>query len=283
MQKQHLFGWMNKRVCLKSSQFEISPVQNFDTAISEIIEHPRYDDWLEMPSGCTRFELPATHYLEVDSTAINDNLASLLISVFGFLDGLNLKLCGEGHLHRTPHQLGTLVEFIPSGKDVEKVLDLVIAFHQKHIFQPQVISLMIAAVHWYLTSQSYTHHFEQFAWQYTVLENLVKLASTLTKRKFTDSRLSELAGYYKVNLHVAFGDSEIAAKNAKALVQCRNKLMHEALWCDQPIGYAVSQKSYSMLRSLRRFNSQLILASLEVKCRFLEADDDRQTWPLAVL
>jgi hypothetical protein len=282
MQKQHRFGWMNKKVHIKSSQFEISPLHEFDVAISEVIEHPKCDAWLEMPSGCNRFELPASHYLEVDSTAINDDLAILLISVFGFLHGLNLKPCGVGHLHRTPHLPGTLVEFVPSYRDIEKVLKVVIEFYQRYSSQPETISLMMAAIHWYLTSQSYNHHFEQFAWQYAVLENAIKIASKLSKRKFADSRLSELAAYYNVNLHVAFADPEISAKNAKALVECRNKLMHEALWCDHPIGYTVSQKSYAMLRSLIRFNSQLILAILGVKCRFLEADDDRQRWPLSV-
>jgi hypothetical protein len=281
LQKQHLFGWLEKPVSLKSTQFSIAPVKNFDEAAQAISEHPSRDAWLEMPSGCVRFELPPTHYIEVDSNT-NDDLAILLISVFGFLHGLNFKPCGAGHLHRTPRHPTTLVEFSPSPEDAEKVLKKVLEFYGAHGSKPKVMPMMIAALHWYLTSQSYDHHFEQFAWQYTVLENLHKLARIID-HKFSDGRIAALARHYKVNLHIAFSDADIPQRNTKALVECRNQLIHEALWCDQPIGYAVSQASYAMLRSLKRFNSQLILASLGVKCRFLEADDDRLLRPLAVL
>jgi len=282
LQKQHLFGWLEKPLSLKSTQFEISPVTHFDDAINIISEHPTHDAWFEMPPSSIRFELPSTHYLEVDSNTITDDLAILLISVLGFLQGLNLKPYGVGHLHRTPRQSRTLVEFSPSLDEVENVLRTVLIFYANHGSKPDVMSLMNAALHWYMTSQSYDHHFEQFAWQYTVLDNLHKLASKID-RKFSDGRIAALARYYGVNLHIAFSDPDIPQKNTKALTDCRNKLIHEALWCNQPIGYAVSQTSYAILRSLRRFNSQLILASLGVKCRFLEADDDRQLWPLAVL
>jgi hypothetical protein len=140
IQKQHRFGWMNNPVSLKSSQFEISPLTNFAGAISQVIEHPRYGDWLEMPQGFDRFELPATHYLEADSTIINNDFATLLISVFGFLHGLNLKPCGVGHLHRTPHKR-TLVEFIPSSKELENVLNIVIEFYHNNGSKPDVIPL----------------------------------------------------------------------------------------------------------------------------------------------
>ena len=248
MQKQHRFGWINKRVCLKSGEFNISPLQDFDVAIREVIEHPRCDAWLEMPPGCNRFELPPTHSLEVDSVAINDNLASLLISLFGFLHGLNLKPSGVGHLHRTPHQPGTLVKFMPSHKDIEKALKVVIEFYQRHSSQPEVISLMVAAIHWYLTSQAYHHHFEQFAWQYTVLENVIKTASKKKKAQVYRQQALGIGRFLQCEIAYRFCRCQIVVKNAKALVECRNKLMHEALWCDQPIGYTVNQKSYAMLR-----------------------------------
>ena len=179
---------------LKSTQFEISPVKNFDEAINAISDHPARDAWLEMPPGCIRFELPSTHYLEANPNTINDDLAILLISVFGFLYGLNLKPCGVGHLHRTPRQRGTLVEFTPSPGDAKDVLAIVLDFYASHGSKPEVMTLMKAALHWYLTSQSYDHHFEQFAWQYTVLENLHKLASKIN-HKFSDGRIRALANF----------------------------------------------------------------------------------------
>jgi hypothetical protein len=94
LKKQHLFGFIEHRLCIESTQFEISPVKNFEEAIASISEHPARDAWLEMPPSYIRFELPSTHYLEADSNTINDDLAILLLSVFGFLHGLNLKPCG---------------------------------------------------------------------------------------------------------------------------------------------------------------------------------------------
>jgi hypothetical protein len=295
------FGWMEQPETVTLPQFEISPLQGFDAAVSEVVQSNSVDDeWLEMPvqpkqgspvlCPVARVEWPPTHYLDADTSVISQELALLLISVFGFLHGLKLNPCGTGHLHRTPRRPGTLVEFAVRRADVERALTKVINFHRLHAAIPEAVALMTAALHWYLTSQSYDHHFEKFVWQYTVLDNLHRLAF-LTNPEYRqipdgqahDQRPVNLAHHYGITLHRAFSDRNVVEPNAKVLARHRNQLIHEARWLGQPLGYAADAGSYAVLRSLTRFNSQLILATLGIECRFLTADDDRQRWELGVI
>jgi hypothetical protein len=296
------FGWLERPERVRSPNFEISPLECFDAAVSEVVRSASADDeWLEMPiepkpgssvlRPVARVEWPCTHYLEADPSVISRELAFLLISVFGFLHGLKLNPGGMGHLHRTPRKPGTLVEFVPIGKDVEKGLAAVINFYSCHASTaPEAIALMTAALHWYLTSQSYDHHFEKFAWQYTVLDNIHRLTlmidpeyQKLAGRQRHKHRPVNLADRYHITLPRAFTDPGIARPNANVLAQHRNQLFHEARWIGQPLGYAADAGSYAVLRSLSRFNSQLILGTLGIECAFLKADDDRQIWPLSVI
>lgn len=289
---RHLFGWTEKRLSVSLPQLEIVPHEDFDEAVSTVVESSLIDDnWLKMPVGQKRIEWPCTHCLKADPTVISNDLAVLLISVFGFLHGLKFTPDGIGHLHKTPRTCGTLVDFIPRSKDVEKALSIVIDFYTRHISNQEIISLTTAALHWYMTSQSYDHHFEKFAWQYIVLDNIHKLTSLICPiyRKQGqghghghDQRPVNLAKHYEVKLHVAFSDQANPKPNAKVLARYRNQLIHEARWLNEPLGYKVDSSSHAVMQSLIRFNSQLILASLGIKCEFLKADYDRQRWGLDV-
>jgi hypothetical protein len=279
---RHLFGWMEERVCVTSRDFSISPVSGFDAAVCEGIKFYAVDnDWFDTKEVPKRFELPVTHELTVDPT-IDDHLAHLLISVFGFLHGLKLNPEGIGYLHKTPRKLGKLVNFtVPGANEIRKCLNAVISFYTDNISKdPEIIELMIAGLHWYLTSQSYDHDFEKFAWQYSVLDNIHRLKCLsdskyrkITKGKGHPQRPVSLHSRYGVVLHRAFS-KPVGNGNAKALAKYRNQLIHEARWIDRPLGYAVGRESHYLTLALTQFNSQLILQSLGIKCRFSKLDAD---------
>ena len=279
--RTHPFGWIEEPLSVRSSDFEISPMDDFDAAVSDgIIFFAKDDEWFDTTAVPKRFELPLTHKLTVDPSVINIQLAHLLISVFGFLHGLKLNPEEIGHLHKTPRRMGRLSNFtLPAINEVKKCLEGVIDFYNSHIMMnPNAIKLMEAGLHWHLTSQSYEHDFEIFCWQYMVLDNIHKVKCLIDpdyqkkmKRKGHAQRPVQLASRYGIVLHQAFSDCP-PKKNAEALREHRNKLIHEAQWANRPLGYTVDRKSHDLTIALTWFNSQLILESLGIKCKFLSVD-----------
>jgi len=279
--RTHPFGWIEEPLSVGSSDFEISPVDDFHAAVSDGIKFfARDDEWFDTIAVPKRFELPLTHKLTVDPSVINGQLAHLLISVFGFLHGLKLNPEEIGHLHKTPRKIGKLSNFtLPNANEVKKCLESVITFYTNHTTtKPKAIKLMEAALHWHLTSLSYEHDFELFCWQYMVLDNIHKLKCLIDpeyqkkmSRKGHAQRPVQLACRYGIVLHQAFSDFPLK-KNAEALKEHRNKLIHEAQWANQPLGHTVDRKSHEMTIALTWFNSQLILESIGIKCKFLSVD-----------
>ncbi len=141
-----------------------------------------------------RFELPVTHVLSIPGRPQDRQLGEFMVLVLGFLHGLRFTIEGDGHLFRTPHREGTLVNFRPAYGKRTHVGPLPeygeIRFRAEHAEAIRCMEtalatwdelddpkrkLLFAAIHWYLVGQSYPHQFEQFNWQHSVLDNLYNL------------------------------------------------------------------------------------------------------------
>lgn len=283
--ENNAFGWIEEPWSYQNQQISIRPVENFP----QWVGHVTYtgissDDWIYPPivqrmdqnvAGPTvRFMLPSTHYLSIDPALDRPEMADFLILSLGFLLGLNLKPAGLGHLHRTARRMGYLVNFVPVGQDLEYAVNRVIRFFHMHEHHPDILSLATAALHWYLTSQSYHHSFEMFTFQYSVLDCVHKLSETLhsqyrgLEQKGHSQRPVRLSSFYRIPIPPPFGDPSVATPNAIGLAATRNELVHEARWLGQPLGYTADSRSWEMLMHLRHFNSQLILGVLGIECEF---------------
>jgi len=187
---RYALSWIEQEWSYKAANFAIFPVERHSQSVHEVMAYGNISpNWIYPPQverayrdalgPSIMFMLPPTHYISFVA-AINDSeLSDFAISALGFLLGLNLKPSGMGHLHRTPRVMGTLVNFVDMGRDLEKAMNCVISFLQEHKASPGVVPLMSAAIHWYLTSQSYHHAFEQFLFQYSVLDNIHRVTMLL--------------------------------------------------------------------------------------------------------
>ena len=296
---KYAFGWIGEPWSYKTSEFEVSPVENFALAVSEVANTGIASaDWIYPPivqradqhvaGPSLRFMLRPTHYLIIDPKVDRLAMSDFLITALGFFLGLKLNPTGIGHIVRTPRRKGYLVNFTNVGKDLERAMRHVITFFHAHENDREILSLMDAAFHWYLLSQSYHHAFEMFTFQYSVLDNVHRLSELLhpayraLPAKGHAQRPVNLSTFYSIPLPTVFEDASSPLPNAKNLAESRNQLVHEARWLGQPLGYAADSVSWEMLMNLNHFNSQLLLGAIGVECKFRTARYDRQVHALEV-
>jgi hypothetical protein len=223
----------------------------------------------------TRFELPPTHLLITPGRAYDAQYGEFIVLMLGFMYGLRLTVRGTGHLHPTPLREHSLVNFVPKRAEVLACLGKATVFWDSQ--RTDLRQLLFGAIHWYLVAQSHNHQHERFAWAYTVLDNLHRVAwrTSPAYRALVPSELgghgtrpSALAQVYGTPLPSAFAGSAGAPGTAAGLVALRNQLIHEARWQGQPIGYAVFQVGHEVILNLQHFCSQIILGLLDIECIF---------------
>lgn len=277
---EHAFGIIREAMAIHGRRFVIAPGGSFQAAIDWVQDHfdtrlrwmhpdildrePLHADGLAI-----QFDHRGTHILKLDSSLHqHHDLPDFLILLLGFLLGMKLHPAGLGGLRKIPLHRGMLVEFTVADTDLVEALEAGIDFHVGASAEQR--SLMYAALHWYLESLCYDHEFEMFAWQYTVLDNMHKLAEKSLRPYVAggghSARPVNLATFHDVPLPAIFQDAD--PKKAGRLAALRNEMFHEARFLGSPIGYSTSDESKAILRHLIVFNSQLMLKALGIRCDF---------------
>lgn len=294
---QYVFGWWNYACQFGDEVFDIKPVSSFNQAIELVRKLPTFGkEWIHPPITesptegvevpCARFELPATHLLVVKGHAYDKQLGEFLILALGFLRGLRMTPYGTGHLMATPWKECTLVDFLASDKETLVGLTAALDFWISKGDQER--KLAFAAIHWFLTSQSYRLQHDVFAWQYTVMDNIHRLTqlgdmaykATADRAPAHGARPLNLSAYYGSPLPASFAKMIPQPLPTGAVVDLRNELIHEARWCGEPVGYATTADANAMLMEMKHFNAQLILGFLGINCNYRSLP---YTWQMAGL
>lgn len=298
---QYAFGWLGERLEVSDPTFEIRPLNSFDRAVEVVKESARMGPaWFYPPIVTSstegvdvpveRFALPSTHLLVTPGRPYDEDYGAFAVIVLGFLLGLRFTIEGTGHLRPTPWKRGTLVGFVPTGKELLACLHKATTFWDSNT--AEVRRLMFGAVHWHLTAQSYDHQYERFAWAYTVMDNLHRVAwhtSPAYKAKIPNAkgqhgeRPKALAAVFGSPLPKPFTDPAGAADNVAVLVAMRNELVHEGRWAGEPLGYAADGKGHDIIMHLDHFCAQVILGVLDIDCRYRKVEYSYQIHGLDVV
>ena len=139
MAAQYVFGFLKRRHEADVFGCEIRPLKRFDETVARVLAeetaaerwyYPRpvlpYTEKVSLPAA--RFELPPTYLLITAGRPSDEQYGAFLILVLGFLLGLRLTIRGTGHLHRNPHEPGTLVSFSPLKHEIPPRLERATAF-----------------------------------------------------------------------------------------------------------------------------------------------------------
>lgn len=226
----------------------------------------------------TTFSLPPTHRVCLNSTNPDPAAENFFIALFGMLKGLRLQREGWQHFHKCPTQRGSLCDFYADDREIAATFDLATAFWMRHT-APETRKLAFGAIHWHLFAQLYEHEFERFNAQYTALDTCWKLAERTMS--VTANGHAERPRKLAVELGLQMPSWAIPLAPEKAacsLSRRRNSLVHEAMYADEPVGFAHPQTEPGMELELRGFVARCIFALIGVTNEYTRsAVDSRQT------
>ena len=208
------------------------------------------------------FGLPKTHLIENAEATSEDHL-DFHLWVLSFFVGMRLTATEAGFLDATPLKPNALVDFIELGSSLTRAVKLADDFWRTNLTKPRLAQYFEAAVHTLFLGQSPRNlKFERFMYFYIAIDACYKLAATLHptpgRRKHSE-RIKWMCGQFNVATP-AWADP--TAPGGVKVAAIRNNTLHEALFMDAPLGFAVHKEDS---------NQNLTLEMSALVCRLLVA------------
>lgn len=276
------FGFLPEPTCLTWRGGNIEPLADHEAVVQSVLDHPQHyaGCWYppqqkvrrvsresrEPPSISSTFALPPTHLLTLTVADTDPSAQDFFIALFGMLKGLRLQREGWQHLYKCPTQRGALCDFYASDGEITTTLNLATEFWKHHAGEG-IRKLAFGVIHWHLFAQLYEHEFERFNAQYMALDTCWKLATQLDARfaekKFSHAKRVQVLGE---ELQIPLPEWAVVRddSNASILSARRNALIHEALYGEQPVGFAHPDDGH-VERELTCFVARLVLRLLGVE------------------
>lgn len=219
------------------------------------------------------FSVPSTHTLTLNPKT-DPRHADFFIVLLSLLTGRRLQRQGWQHFYKSPLDR-KLCDFLPSTSAICWAMDTATDFCERHSNQPEVLKLAFGAIHWHTFAQLYKHEFERFDAQYKALDACYKL-TCLTQRPFKEPSHTKRA--HRLCKHFGIEPPEwvIPVKNAEGKETCelatrRNALAHEALYGNEPIGFAHPGDQGAMDRGLKALVARMLLSVLGMKNEYTQS------------
>lgn len=285
------FGWLPELWSYATASVAVEPLPEADEHIRRVQEDPQSDNWwfyprlehpLKRPPHRPRkaFCLPSTHMMRTDIGDDPKQFLELAIQALGMSKGLRLVPEGWSHFYAAAIVINPFTDLNCHKRDVEKILEGIERFWR--LSRPETRRLMFGAIHWHLFAHSYSHEFERFNAQYTVLDTCWRIHESLGRapsRRVPHGALAEtLCGYYRIP--VPKWAQRASGKQRSKLADLRNELVHAALYAGQPIGFKPTTSHEPCIdQQLACLNIRLIVAVLGIQAPNLiqrRVDDDRR-------
>lgn len=281
------FGFLTDKREVHCKDFSIQPVTDFDEIISCFYKSVKvsngwiYGPEIELkktseeekifnskgPICCDNpYFIKSTH--EIKGRVTEDNLLRFLIIGYAFLQGVYLCPDRDKVLWRIPYKPGDLNGLLLYRNDSKNGLEQIYRYSQN--ITADKLKQTFAVIHWYLIGQTYRFEWDKFDAQYKVLDGIYKLSelskSTKAKDRFHANRPVLLSKEFNIELPQW---AKLINKSKSPLSMIRNNLVHEAIYADEPIGYAHSKINYSL--EFRSFNTKLICKIIGIDTPYLKS------------
>ncbi len=250
-----LFGYYPERVDISTTQFTLQTHSGFQTAISLVGGDPDVvKDWIypgaqrtkdfttgqvyEMPYRARIFGLPKTHQLTLHCNQNPDDL-EFVVWCLSFFTGMRLTTTEAGFLDATPVKPGKLVDFILVGCNLSDAVQLALDYLAAEAADPRASKRVSAVIHaLFLAQFPQSLPFERFQYQYMALDACFKLVAC--KQVKTPSVLhGRRIEWICTTLGLPVPPWADSAMGAADLATVRNDTIHEALFFDEPLGFAI--------------------------------------------
>jgi len=278
------FGYLQEQATFDWSAGTISPLDNIASIVERLMaDGNAYGDWFYPPLELAPhapnetknapliqteiFSLPSTHLLSLKNHDANDECANFIIALFGMLKGRRLQRDGFQHFYRVPLASMRGCDFNADKRGITYALEKANEFWLKHS-DAEIQKLAFGALHWHLFAQLYRHSFERFNAQYMALDACHQLASKtwagFKPARNHANRASELCAQVGVPMPEWAKPHLAGKKTTCAIADCRNELIHEAMYAGQPVGFAITNEVQAMEDELILLVARLLLRLLGV-------------------
>ena len=189
------------------------------------------------PYSARVFGLPKTHTIE-HANGSQERLA-FLVWCLGFILGMLLTTTEAGFLDATPIRSGTLHDIVWCGRDCEaKALDCADAFWTANTSRPRVSKALTGVIHSYFLAQNpIALCFERFTHLYVALDGCHFIHRTILGQKPRSvthrERIADLCAAFSMPV------PSWASPSSPNIADRRNETLHEGLFFDEPLGFAV--------------------------------------------
>jgi hypothetical protein len=248
------FGYFPYEWDEKYGPISIATLPNLKESIEGVYASKSiYKDWLyappqilkdvfnnrayQLPYASRIFGLPKTHVIRHENAAGPEHL-SFLVWCLGFFVGMRLTTTEAGFLDATPLKSGALTDFVLSHQKLAPAVALTELFWQTHCIHHRRTKNIEGIIHaLFLSEYPQYLQFERFTHLYTALDACYALTKSLLQgSKLTHAeRIQWTCQQFSMQV-----PSWAQPANQKTQVSVvRNDTLHEALFFEEPLGFAV--------------------------------------------
>lgn len=272
------FGYYPKPIEIENERFSIKTLPNFEDVISIVKNDPNvHNNWIYpglreniningvtniLPYNVRVFGMHKTHELTLHKSNDTEDI-DFVVWCLSFFTGMRLTVTKAGFLDATPIIQGELVDFVLSHCTIEDTIDLVLDYLESERDNFRAMKRVSAIIHALFLAQ-YPHNlsFERFQYLYMALDSCYQLvkskANPYLKQDIPHkSRIEWMCKQFQIQVP----DWALVTDRISEISSHRNDAMHEALFFDEPLGFAIYEN----------INGNVILQMQHLICRLLVA------------
>lgn len=255
------FGFYPCRLDIENELFSVKTLHDFDNSVELVQANSNViKDWIypgrafeknfingaekELPYNERVFCLPKTHTLTVHNIESDEEL-DFIVWCLSFFTGMRLTTTEAGFVDATPIKPGKLVDFVLSRCTLEDAIALALSYVTNERGQPRALKRVVATIHSLFLSQ-YPHSlaFERFQYLYMALDTCYQLLSVKEPKGSTKpgshaQRIEWMCTKFNLPIPTWAKIKIDSPKKASQISEVRNDAMHEALFFEEPLGFAV--------------------------------------------
>ena len=250
------FGFYPQPLQIKAGPVTVSPLPDLERTASDVLASDGVEDnWFYAPpqqvrdfmSGKVRehpyasrvFGLPKTNLIE-HAEATNKDHLDFHLWALSFFVGMRLTATDAGFLDATPLKPGQFVDFVLLGSSLTRAVELAEVFWTTNLAESRCVQRFAAAVHSLFLGQSPRNlEFESFVYLYTAIDACYALAAKLRQPPRYLKHADRIAWMCSQSNVVTPAWAKPTALNGTEVTVIRNDTLHEALYIDAPLGFAV--------------------------------------------
>ncbi|NHC03503.1 hypothetical protein G9F31_06930 [Acinetobacter sp. 187] len=272
------FGFLPENLNITNEYFSIQTLEDLQKKINLISKDSTvHKGWIFAPQAQTInlmtnqihilpyksriFRLPKTHNLRVFN--LSESQLEFLIWCLSFFVGMRLSTTEAGFLDATPLKPRKIFDFVLPNYELETALLCTTQYMLSLENNDISFKRLSSVTHLLLLAQNPQNlNFEKFNYLYMALDTCYKIVQNkvgiASKPKCNGHRVQWMCEYFAMPVP----DWAVLHKKNSLISEVRNNTFHEALFFDEPLGFAIF-KSES--------NRNVLLEMQNLICRFLVA------------